>query len=158
MGAVRFLFDPRGRIGRRQLFVGLFLPFLLLAAIVDAFDSAALSLAFWLASAWPVFVATPWKRMHDMGRTGRWNLVFYLFYAIGFAFFLSEYVSAEGGWGALFDGVPAETTSQDLTASGMGGFSTVLIFLPIQIAWLYFIPGKRGPNDYGPGSLAQFEE
>jgi uncharacterized membrane protein YhaH (DUF805 family) len=89
-----------------------------------------------------------------MGRSGRWSLVFLFFYALGFAFFFSEYVPAEGGWAALFDGEPARTVDDELTASGLGGLSTVLIFLPIELAWLYLFPGQAGPNAYGPDPRA----
>lgn len=150
MRALRFLTDPSGRMGRRSLALGSFLPFLVVIGLADAADSMAVMVAAWALIAWPVLVAHPWRRLHDMGRRGRWNLVFYGFYLLGFAFFFSEYVPAEGGWAALFDGAPAETIDDELTASGLGGLSTVLIFLPIQLAWLYLIPGQRGPNPYGP--------
>lgn len=148
------LLDPRGRMRRRQLAAWSLLPFVVLAALADAANDALVTTAFWLLIAWPVLVAHPWRRMHDVGRAGRWNLVFYAFYALGFGYFFSEWVPAEGGWSALFDGAPASTPDDALTASGLGGFSTVLIFLPIQLAWLYLIPGQRGPNPYGPDPRA----
>ena len=146
----RLLADPRGRSGRRALLIGNLLPFLVLAFVTDRLDSATASSLFWLVVAWPLLVAGPWRRLHDMGRRGAWNLLFYGFDAVGFAFLLGEYVPAEGGWGALFDGVPPRTTDDALTASGLGGFSTLLIFLTIHLAWLYLIPGQRRANPYGP--------
>ena len=148
--ALRFLVDPRGRVSRRGLALGLLVPFVLLLGIVDRLDSPALTAAFWALAAWPVLIATPWKRLHDTGRPGAINLVFLAFYALGFGFFLGEYVPAEGGWPALFDGEPPSTVDRDLTASGLGGFSTLLIFLPIHLFWLYAIPGAKGDNAYGP--------
>ncbi|MBB4659705.1 DUF805 domain-containing protein [Parvularcula dongshanensis] len=140
--ALRFYVSPRGRVGRKALFLWCFVPFVVLAALADRANNAAVSTAFWLLVAWPLFVALPWRRMHDMERRGAWNLVFYVFYAVGFAFFLGEYAASEGGWAALFDGTPPHTVDRDLTASGMGGFSTVLIFLPIHLVWLYAISGR----------------
>ena len=145
-----FFLSTRGRMTRRELALGSFLPFFALMAASDAADSALVSVLAWAVVAWPVFVAHPWRRMHDMGRRGLWNLVFYAFYTLGFAFFLGEYVPAEGGWAALFDGAPATTADDQLTASGLGGLSTVLIFLPIQLVWLYAMPGQRAANAYGP--------
>lgn len=148
--ALTFWFDPRGRISRRGLTLGMLLPFLAAMVLVDTLNSAWVTLVVWLILAWPLFVATPWKRLHDQGRSGRWNLIFLAFYVIGFAFFLGEYTAAEGGWAALFDGRPPRTTDDNLTPSGMGGFSTILIFLPIQLFWLYLIPSAGGDNRYGP--------
>ena len=148
--ALRFLVSMNGRMRRRTLLLGSFAPFLLVIGLADAADSAGAMAAAWALLGWPLFVAHPWRRMHDMGRDGRWNLAFYAFYTLGFAFFLSEYVPSEGGWPALFDGVPARTVDDQLTASGLGGFSTVLIFLPIHLVWLYLMPGQRAENRYGP--------
>ncbi|MEM1379313.1 MAG: DUF805 domain-containing protein [Pseudomonadota bacterium] len=144
-----FLTSTQGRISRRGLALGVLLPLFISLAIVDALNNAAVTALFWLLAAWPLFVATPWKRLQDMDRTGRWNLVFLPFYALGFGFFLGEYVLAEGGWAKLFDGQAPETIQTDLTASGLGGFSTILIFLPIHLFWLYLIPGVKGDNSYG---------
>ena len=143
-------FDPRGRLSRKGLALAVLLPLLVVMLIVDASDSALFTGLVWALILWPVLVATPWKRLHDTGRTGKWNGIFIVFYAVGFAFFLGEYVPAEGGWTMLFDGNHPIATDDDLTASGLGGFSTVLIFLPIQLFWLYLIPGTQGDNRYGP--------
>jgi uncharacterized membrane protein YhaH (DUF805 family) len=139
-----------GRLSRRQLAVWVMLPFLVLMFVIDLTNSAVLTSLIWGLIAWPLFVATPWRRMHDMGRPGRLNLIFLAFYAVGFAFFFGEYVEAEGGWAALFDGEDPSTVDDDLTASGLGGFSTVLIFLPIHLFWLYLMPSQAGDNRYGP--------
>lgn len=148
--AARFVLDPRGRMGRKALFFGSFVPFVVIIGIADAANSVGVMVAAWALVAWPLFFAHPWRRLQDMGRRGTWNLVFYGFYALGFSFFFGEYVPSEGGWGALFDGRPAVTTDDTLTASGLGGFSTVLIFLPIQLVWLYLIPGRKADNRFGP--------
>ena len=147
---VRFLVTTRGRLSRRQIALYSFLPFLAVMAVTDWANSWAVSLLGWAVLAWPVLIAHPWRRLHDLGRSGRWNLVFLAFYALGFGFFFSEYVPSEGGWAALFDGRPSVTVDDAMTASGLGGFSTVLIFLPIQIAWLYLFPGQSGENRFGP--------
>ena len=150
-----FYFDPHGRVSRKALFLAVLLPLFVLMMLVDASNSALISAFVWILIAWPLFVATPWKRLHDTGRTGKWNAGFLAFYALGFGFFLGEYVPAEGGWAALFDGRDPVATDDDLTASGLGGFSTVLIFLPIQLFWLYLIPGTKGENRYGPSPLKE---
>ncbi|MEO1040763.1 MAG: DUF805 domain-containing protein [Pseudomonadota bacterium] len=147
--ALHLYFDPRGRLSRKTLLLSVLLPLFVVMMVLDASNDPLVSGLIWLLIAWPLLVATPWKRLHDTGRTGKWNLVFLGFYAIGFAFFLGEYVPAEGGWAALFDGQDPVATDDDLTASGLGGFSTVLIFLPIQLFWLYLIPGTDGENRYG---------
>ncbi|MEE4209229.1 MAG: DUF805 domain-containing protein [Parvularcula sp.] len=148
--AVHFLTDTQGRLSRRGLLLGAFLPFVLAASLIDLTNDPWITLLGWALMAWPLFVATPWRRMHDMGRKGRWNLLFYGFYLLGFAFFFGEYTSAEGGWSALFDGAPPRTVDDDLTAGGLGGLSTVLIFLPIHLFWLYLIPSQASDNRYGP--------
>ena len=135
---------------RRDLALYSLLPFVVIMAVADRADSAAIAVLAWALVAWPVLIAHPWRRLHDLGRSGRWHLVFLAFYALGFAFFLGEYVPSEGGWAALFDGEPSVTVDDALTASGLGGFSTLLIFLTIELAWLYGFPGQRGANRYGP--------
>lgn len=149
-GAVRFLTGTRGRLSRRGLTLGSFVPFLVVMILADAANDPAAATLGWALVAWPVLVAHPWRRLHDLGRSGRWHLVFLLFYGIGFAFLLAEYVPNEGGWAALFDGAPSVTVDDELTASGLGGFSTLLIFLTIEVGWLYGFPGQRGVNRYGP--------
>ncbi|MEM6747549.1 MAG: DUF805 domain-containing protein [Pseudomonadota bacterium] len=153
--AINHYFSPRGRLSRKGLALSVLLPLLAVMFAVDASNSPALSAIIWALILWPLMVATPWKRLHDTGRTGKWNAIFLVFYVIGFTFFLGEYVPAEGGWGALFDGQDPTATDDDLTASGLGGFSTVLIFLPIQLFWLYLIPGTEGENRYGPSPLKE---
>ncbi|MEM6913750.1 MAG: DUF805 domain-containing protein [Pseudomonadota bacterium] len=148
--ALQFYFDPRGRLSRKSLLVSVLLPLFAVMLVVDASNNPVFSGLIWGLVVWPLLVATPWRRLQDTGRTGKWNAIFLVFYAIGFSFFLGEYVPAEGGWDALFDGVDPVATDDDLTASGLGGFSTVLIFLPIQFFWLYLIPGTDGENRYGP--------
>jgi uncharacterized membrane protein YhaH (DUF805 family) len=142
--------SPKGRLSRRELALFFLLPFFGVMLVTDLSNSPVLTTLLMLLAVWPLFVVGPWKRFHDMGRTGKWNLVFYAFYALGFAFFFGEYATAEGGWPALFDGQDPVTTDDQLSASGLGGFSTVLIFLPIQLFWLYLIPSQRGDNRYGP--------
>ena len=143
---------------RRDLALFSLLPFVAVMAVTDALDSAVASGIGWALVAWPVLIAHPWRRLHDLGRTGRWHYVFLFFYALGFAFFLSEYVPSEGGWAALFDGEPSVTVDDALTASGLGGLSTLLIFLPIQIVWLYGFPGQRGENRFGPDPKAATQD
>ena len=142
---------------RRDLLLFSLLPFGVVMAVADALDSAVASAIGWALVAWPVLVAHPWRRLHDLGRTGRWHYVFLFFYALGFAFFLGEYVPSEGGWAALFDGVPSVTVDDQLTASGLGGLSTLLIFLTIEVVWLYGFPGQRGLNRFGPDPKASAE-
>jgi uncharacterized membrane protein YhaH (DUF805 family) len=156
--ALRFWFDPRGRVSRKGIWLGLALPFLAASIVADAAGLLLLEIGILLFFAWPLAVGVPWKRMHDMGRKGVWNVLFWVFYALGLAFLLPEYAAAEGGWSALFDGQPPVTTAQDLSTSALGGFSTILIFAPIQLAWLYLIPGQRGPNAYGPDPQAPSRE
>ncbi|GGY41814.1 DUF805 domain-containing protein [Parvularcula lutaonensis] len=147
---LEFWFSPKGRIDRRQLALGMLLPLFGVMILIDLSNSAVFTALAWAVIAWPLFIATPWKRLHDQGRTGKWNLVFLFAYLIGFVFLLGEYAAAEGGWAKLFDGQDPVTTDDDLTANGLGGFSTILIFLPIHLFWLYLIPSQRGDNRYGP--------
>ena len=158
MGGLRRFLSPAGRMRRRDLAAFSLLPFVVVMAVADRADNAAVAVLAWALLAWPVLVAHPWQRLHDLGRSGRWHLVFLGFYALGFAFFLGEYVPSEGGWAALFDGEPSVTVDDQLTASGLGGLSTLLIFLTIEIAWLYGFPGQRGPNRYGPDPKARGAE
>lgn len=148
--ALTFYWSPRGRISRRGLTLAVLLPMIAVLAAIDAANSAWVASLIWIVVGWPLLVATPWKRLQDMGRPGYWNVLFLVFYLVGFSFFLGEYAAAEGGWSSFFDGEPPTTVDNDLSANGLGGFSTILIFLPIHLFWLYLIPGAHGDNRYGP--------
>ena len=166
--AARFLLDVRGRVSRRGIWLGLLLPYLVGSTVLGAVNQTA-QLVWGAAFLWPLFVAVPIKRFHDMGRAWWWVLVFLGGMAFGAGYLwwdLGQAASAVGmtateAWSdmeryaelareAVERGERSARRGPLLSASGWGGLSTVLIFGAIQFGWLYLIPGQPAENRYGP--------
>ena len=166
--AARFLFDPRGRVGRRGIWLGLLLPYLTGSLLLGLVSETA-QLVWGAAFLWPLAVAVPVKRFADMGRAWWWVAVFlggiafglaYLWYDLGQAAgavgmtaweaFLNTERYAELAQAAVERGERSDRRGPLLTASGYGGLSTALIFFFIEFGWLYIVPGQPHENRYGP--------
>lgn len=164
VNAARFLFDPRGRVGRKGIWLGLLLPYLSGSLVLGAIDATAQ--LFWgLFFLWPLAVAVPIKRFADMGRAWWWVLVFLggILFGLGYLWYdLGQAARGVGmtGWEALRDteqyaelaeaavarGERSAARGPLLTASGYGGLSTALIFFFIEFGWLYLIPGRKAED------------
>ena len=169
----RFLFDPRGRASRKGIWLGLLLPYLAGSIVLGAISAPA-QLVWGAAFLWPLFVAVPVKRFHDMGRAWWWVLVFGAGMAFGAGYLWWDLGKAAGAVGltageawadmegyaelareAVERGERSARRGPLLSASGWGGLSTVLIFGAIEFGWLYLVPGQAGPNAYGPPPRAE---
>ena len=166
--ALRFYASPKGRVSRRGIWLGLLLPYLAGSVGLGAVSDSA-QLVWGALFLWPLFVAVPIKRFHDMGRAWWWVMVFgagiafgagYLWWDLGQAANAVGLTAAEAwadmeGYAELARDAVArgERSGQRgplLSASGWGGLSTVLIFGTIQFGWLYLVPGQPAENRYGP--------
>jgi uncharacterized membrane protein YhaH (DUF805 family) len=145
-----FLFNPNGRVSRKGIWLGLYLPQLALGVAALMIDAAALGAAIaareipplGLASGlvtlfffWPN-IAVSVKRFHDRGMSGWWVLWFLLILLAGLAF-------------ALMDAANAVATG----AGGAGMMLGVLVVVVaglVQFVMLYLLPGQQGANAHGP--------
>ncbi|WP_052223364.1 DUF805 domain-containing protein [Novosphingobium malaysiense] len=141
--AIRRSFTMRGRARRTEVIVYIVVSQLLaasLAALAGPFLTdetvtwvrfAATTLAII-----PVFTLSA-RRLHDFGLSGRWTVLLVLVVARSLGL---ELVALLGGWDARAM-IEAPLSYVDW-----------LLFLPF--AWLYIalliVPGKKGPNRYGP--------
>lgn len=92
------------------------------------------------------------RRLHDIGRTGWWQLVWIMIALAGFipvasgiALSVTSLISSGSGWNAL--GEPAFWIP---VAIGLG--LSALVWLGLFVWWLIWMvtPGQPGPNIYGP--------
>ncbi|RFB03949.1 DUF805 domain-containing protein [Parvularcula marina] len=120
-----------------------------------------------LALFWPVFIAVPIRRFHDMGRPWWWVLIFLGGMLVSFLFLMLDLTSTAGMLGlSAFSAITDtdtymkalealnETRPDDpikpVEAMGLGGVSLGSIFFLVQFGWLHLVPGQGHANDYGP--------
>lgn len=145
---MKFLFSGQGRVSRKAAwlfvlatigvsFVAGIIDVLFLGTPLESADTGPMSLLVSIALIWPS-IAVSAKRFHDRGMSGWWVLYFILI--IGAGALLGLGVMAMQG-----DGSPV-----------LGGF-LVAIGVGVPFIWqfiiLYILPGKKGPNKYGPNPL-----
>ncbi len=145
-------FNPRGRIGRKQWWIG----YLMLLAVglaytalemfintdLDPNDKGAARLASYRYLAYSLLVLWPWlalyaKRLHDLGRTSWWGALllvpsyFYIFFEL------------------------AGITDGTRVISLLSVVLLLLIYLPVPVEglWLGGVIGDRGDNQFGPDPL-----
>jgi uncharacterized membrane protein YhaH (DUF805 family) len=128
----KFLFSAQGRIGRRSywLFMGLSIAVGLIAGVIDGFafsnfESGPVAAIMSLASVFPS-ICIQTKRLHDLGRSGWFQLVPILA--------LLPAVSLFFGGGEVYPAIAI--------------FIVVVAFGGMFI-WLGFFKGQPGPNKYG---------
>jgi uncharacterized membrane protein YhaH (DUF805 family) len=157
-----FLFSPNGRVSRKGIWLGFFLPYMgvaLVASLVDgvmavsAVQSGAapppVGLFSMLASLfyfWPS-IAVPVKRFHDRGMSGWWVLWFGLMVAGCVVVALTSML------GALGAGMSSSAAAEAVAQGGM--FPLLALFAGMgvclaQFVILYLLPGQDGPNRFGP--------
>lgn len=174
MKYVRFLFGFDGRAGRAAMVVAtlVFVGIGLLRGQFSAGGFAAIAtglLVLQLLLIWPAQIAVPVRRLHDMGRSGRWVAVFWGGALFGAAFIILDLatraplvdmtwrqaLSDSTAYVAAIREIAATAPPEDakrylpLSATGWGGFSLVMIFLIIQFGWLHLIPGQTTANRFG---------
>ncbi|MFZ0270170.1 DUF805 domain-containing protein [Caulobacter sp.] len=140
-------FSAEGRIGRQAFWIGWLM---LLGAQVVAGWIPLLGQAIGLVAifAWVCLCA---KRLHDMGRSGWWQVLPILLgpvliigsaISIGFGAILAEVTNGDAGWAAL---------------AGVGGlFVSIAIAFVSVIAftlWVGITQGQPGENRYGEPPL-----
>jgi uncharacterized membrane protein YhaH (DUF805 family) len=147
MGMLRFLFSPNGRVSRRGYWLGLIAPTVALTVLTTVIDQVIApdaenargpaSLLLSAALIWPNLAITA-KRYHDRGMSGWWILWSLLIVLVALFF---VFVGTEALWtGAVFN---AWLT----TWIGLyGAFWAIVAFTLI----VYFLPGERGANRFGP--------
>lgn len=160
-----FLFDPNGRVSRRGIWLGLFLPQVgagFVAGFVDGVMAAealqegqvaapglltALVSLFFL---WPN-IAVPVKRFHDRGMSGWWVLWFMLLVVGGCVAALVGMASAAGSeaFDAAAMGVKT-TVAPEFGVLPALGLLVVCGSAIVQFVILYFLPGEPGSNKFGP--------
>ncbi len=149
-----FLFNPCGRVSRKQIWLMYVFPVLIAgfaAGVLDAavFGSAlsaerliagevrpptpGFTLLLNLFLIWPS-IAVPVKRFHDRGMTGWWVLLF----AVGIGFSAAF---------AIFE-VLANAGAGSMGSAGVALFVMGALLLT-QFVILYCLPGEDGSNKYG---------
>lgn len=94
-------------------------------------------LAVWVAS-----ITLMTRRLHDLNKSGWWQLIFQVPVVLGIAGFVMLIFTVNGNFGAL----------------GWTGVGLILLAFAISIGaslWILFVKGTVGTNDYGPDPLAE---
>jgi uncharacterized membrane protein YhaH (DUF805 family) len=152
---INFLFNPNGRVSRKQIWFNYLLPVAFAGFVANFVDAAVfgasltsraafadgappmtfgLSFFLNLFLLWPS-IAVPVKRFHDRGMTGWWVLLF----ALGIVFC--------GGF-AVFE-MLANAPSGSMGAAGPALLVLAGLMLA-QFVILYCLPGQDGENRFGP--------
>lgn len=144
---LRFLFSPIGRVSRRDYWLRWLLPTWVASIIASIADAAAgtaplVSAALTLATFWPNMAITI-KRYHDRGMSGWWVLWSILIVCGAGFLILSavetlKYGNLIGAWIGAWIGLY------------VGVFALIAFTLIV-----YFLPGQRGANRFGPDPLGQ---
>ncbi len=174
---LNFLFNPNGRVSRREIWLYFLLPSLIAGAAANALDASLLmsqtasgakpglagvgmfSLLVSLFFLWPS-IAVPVKRLHDRNISGWW-LLFMMAGAIGL--FLAAAWLLIGDFFTLMAGQAATGSVSDAQmqaammriVSGRAPGDAMLLaaagfgVLIVQFVLLYLLPGTDGDNDYG---------
>ena len=141
---LRFLFFPAGRVSRADYWLRWLLPSTLAQLVIAGADEALgaryLTPIWVLVSFWPNMAITI-KRYHDRGMSGWWVLWSILIVAgAGLLVFSGadtlHYGNIIGAWISAFVGLY------------VGVFSVITFALIV-----YFLPGERGANRFGPDPL-----
>ena len=169
MEALKTWTSSEGRLSRKGYALCFLLPgaglivftWLVMAAAPDLFGDmpAVLFVAPWLAFLFTTD-AQNIKRYHDIGNSGRLYkilrpLVIVLpLLALLFQFILPAHMAMAGDVEAL-----GYLIGQDLNGWQLGPIPAVMIVLTLlgmvmNVVYLSIMPGKNGPNDYGPDPLS----
>jgi uncharacterized membrane protein YhaH (DUF805 family) len=152
MWLLEFLFSPRGRVSRAQMWLGLTLPELVLVSAATAGDYVLagarldriaageimpvpwLGMCVALFFLWPNIVVAV-KRFHDRGLSGWWTPGFPILAAA------AGVVAVDGA------ASPGAIQAALSTAAGLAAMAGALL---LQFVILYLLPSEEGANCYGP--------
>ncbi|XBQ15994.1 MAG: DUF805 domain-containing protein [Oceanicaulis sp.] len=156
MDWTKVLFDPNGRIGQREFWIGVLI--IVVGNIVAGFIPF-LGFIISLGLIW-VGIAVYGKRLHDAGKTAWLHAVPW---ALNILLFIIALVMIGG---ALFNLIlnsagGAEPSDQDIiamvSASG-GGFLVLTLGFLVWVAytiWVGVLKGDPGANQYGPAPVIE---
>ena len=156
---MNFLFNPNGRVSRKDIWLKYFLAVLLASFVGGMLDvitgleevgpfGAVVSLFF----LWPG-IAVPVKRFHDRGMTGWWVLILTVVAIVGAIMLLFPFFGLLTDTGDISgDGLDAGSSA----LMGVGGLILVGVFL-FSFIVNYCLPGDVGPNKYGADPLDPFD-
>ena len=161
---MNFLFNPNGRVSRKDIWIKFFLVSALVNIVAGALDLAMgfvvvewFGLAVSLFYFWPS-IAVPVKRFHDRGMTGWWVLFGYIGMTAGLLIMLSpilpsmiDALETGGVWdeGALQVAFSTGSNLAFLIVGMLIIFGVLLFFFIVN----YCLPGHEGVNKYGPDPL-----
>lgn len=137
-GYLKFLFNPNGRISRKDIWLVYLFPLisvLFIAVMLNReFPIIEPVLLFF---AWPS-IAVSAKRFHDRGMSGWWALLIAVSLAAVFALLL----------GVMLYG-------HDVPTNLIVTVYYIMIYGPMIFTFIvnYCLPGQVGPNEYGPDPL-----
>ena len=170
-----FLFNPQGRISRKGIWLGYFLPYLAITIVLSIVEGIVpalgfLSLLVGLFYLWPGIGAVPIKRLHDLGLSGWWLL---LLYALSFGLLIWFVVAVmtgaadTGALAAFEDGSFEQMTEAEqmamlgeLFTTGFASGAALIPGIVLVIASIanfvvfYCWPGQRKDNRFGNDPLA----
>lgn len=150
----KLFFDPNGRIGRQEFWIG-WLVLFGVGAVSGWIPVIGLLIS--LVSIW-CSICVYSKRLHDMGKTGWLQLIPILATVVGMvAFFIA--VGA-----AVFAGASADTMATDeaammaaIMSAGAGAILSLAVPFLVYIGftiWVGVSSGEVGPNRFGPSPRA----
>lgn len=141
---LRFLFSPAGRVSRKDYWLRWIVPSTLATVVTSFLDAAAGVTAFGpfltLALFWPNMAITA-KRYHDRGMSGWWVLWSILIV---------------GGAGLLVFSATETLLYGNIVGAWFGAWIGLYVGTFAMIAFaliVYFLPGERGANRFGPDPL-----
>lgn len=169
-----FLFNPQGRISRKGIWLGFFLPYLAITLVLGFLEAIVpllgiVSFLVGLFYFWPSMGAVPIKRLHDLGRSGWWLLAFY---GVGFALLIVAAVGlfaspagqslleamSDGSFERYSEAEQAEAFmalfSDGLSGLAIAGLVLSVLFGLFQFVVFYVLPGQRADNRFGRDPLA----
>lgn len=142
-----FLFSPNGRVSRKGYWLGWILPSAALGVVASVIDAAmgdpatgTASTITTLLTVWPNFAITI-KRYHDRGMSGWWVLWSILIV---------------GGAGLLVFSATETLLYGNIVGAWFGAWIGLYVGTFAMIAFaliVYFLPGERGANRFGPDPL-----
>lgn len=161
---MNFLFNPNGRVSRKDIWIKFALVYILVTIVAGVLDYSMgfvvvewFGLAVSLFYAWPG-IAVPVKRFHDRGMTGWWVLIGWIAIIIGLAVALSPFYplfaesinNPEAIDEAAYEEVLLVGSNMGIFLLGMLIiFATGLFFFIVN----YCLAGHKGLNKYGPDPL-----
>jgi uncharacterized membrane protein YhaH (DUF805 family) len=155
---INFLFSGRGRVRRTGIWLFLVAYMALhtgahfadhsLGWTAQLDDPGPLMMLFSVVAIWPT-VAVSAKRFHDRGMSGWWVLWFFVLTLI------PVFIFAGGHAEKLAALEPGSFEPSMIAPSGYALLAAAALVQLIQFVILFFLPGQKGENRYGPDPRAR---